>query len=94
MRKANATSGLALYFYFSFVVLNFEIIAPSFCPYSRYLGGGLPGENPRVAKASTQSREHLAAVKQALRALGFNKAVLTDTVTASVFQRLLTPGII
>lgn len=98
MRKSNATSGLALYFYLSFVVvLNFEIIAPSFCPYSRYLGGGLPGENPRVAKASTQSREHLAAVKQALRALGFNKQVLTDTVTASVapvFQRLLAPGII
>uniref|UniRef100_I3KAB4 Myosin XVI n=1 Tax=Oreochromis niloticus TaxID=8128 RepID=I3KAB4_ORENI len=29
--------------------------------------------NPPVATASTQSREHLAAVKQALRALGFNK---------------------
>ncbi|XP_068602409.1 unconventional myosin-XVI [Brachionichthys hirsutus] len=39
----------------------------------RYLGGGLPGEKPRVATASTQGRERLAAVKQALRALGFNK---------------------
>ncbi|TDH06699.1 hypothetical protein EPR50_G00116980 [Perca flavescens] len=39
----------------------------------RYLSGGLPGENPPVAMASTQSRERLAAVKQALRALGFNK---------------------
>ncbi|KAM7407255.1 hypothetical protein PAMA_003131 [Pampus argenteus] len=39
----------------------------------RYLNGGLPGENPPVATASTQSREHLMAVKQALRALGFNK---------------------
>ncbi|XP_036966394.1 unconventional myosin-XVI isoform X2 [Acanthopagrus latus] len=39
----------------------------------RYLGGGLQGENPRVATASTRSRERLAAVKQALRALGFNK---------------------
>ncbi|XP_070770999.1 unconventional myosin-XVI [Enoplosus armatus] len=39
----------------------------------RYLSGGLPGENPPVATASTQSRERLAAVKQALRALGFNK---------------------
>ncbi|CAI5655783.1 unnamed protein product [Oreochromis niloticus] len=39
----------------------------------RYISGRLPGENPPVATASTQSREHLAAVKQALRALGFNK---------------------
>ncbi|XP_031151084.1 unconventional myosin-XVI isoform X2 [Sander lucioperca] len=39
----------------------------------RYLSGGLPGENPPVATASTQSRERLTAVKQALRALGFNK---------------------
>ncbi|XP_068185946.1 unconventional myosin-XVI [Antennarius striatus] len=39
----------------------------------RYLGGGLPGEKPRVATASTQGRERLSAVKQALRALGFNK---------------------
>ncbi|XP_049450577.1 unconventional myosin-XVI isoform X3 [Epinephelus fuscoguttatus] len=39
----------------------------------RYLSGGLPGEKPPVATASTQSRERLAAVKQALRALGFNK---------------------
>ncbi|KAM3608182.1 uncharacterized protein V6R79_020540 [Siganus canaliculatus] len=39
----------------------------------RYLGGSVPGENPPVATASTQSRERLAAVKQALRALGFNK---------------------
>ncbi|KAM9344023.1 unconventional myosin-XVI [Pholidichthys leucotaenia] len=39
----------------------------------RYLHGGPPGENPPVATASTQSREHLTAVKQALRALSFNK---------------------
>uniref|UniRef100_A0A674PGX0 Myosin XVI n=1 Tax=Takifugu rubripes TaxID=31033 RepID=A0A674PGX0_TAKRU len=39
----------------------------------RYVGGGVPGEPPRVAKASTESTEHLAAVKQALRALGFYK---------------------
>ncbi|XP_059198563.1 unconventional myosin-XVI [Centropristis striata] len=39
----------------------------------RYISGGLEGENPPVATASTQSRERLAAVKQALRALGFNK---------------------
>ncbi|XP_034742135.1 unconventional myosin-XVI isoform X2 [Etheostoma cragini] len=39
----------------------------------RYLSGGLPGENLPVATASTESRERLAAVKQALRALGFNK---------------------
>ncbi|XP_038575834.1 unconventional myosin-XVI-like [Micropterus salmoides] len=39
----------------------------------RYLSGGLPGEKPPIATASTQSRERLAAVKQALRALGFNK---------------------
>ncbi|XP_032385012.1 unconventional myosin-XVI isoform X3 [Etheostoma spectabile] len=38
----------------------------------RYLSGGLPGENPPVATASAESRERLAAVKQALRALGFN----------------------
>lgn len=30
-----------------------------------------------MAKASTQSRERLAAVKQALRALGFNKQVFS-----------------
>ncbi|KAM9851316.1 unconventional myosin-XVI [Aulostomus maculatus] len=39
----------------------------------RYLSDGLPGESPPVATASTQSRERLTAVKQALRALGFNK---------------------
>ncbi|KAM6978300.1 unconventional myosin-XVI isoform 2-T3 [Tautogolabrus adspersus] len=39
----------------------------------RYLSGGVPGEKPPVATASIQSRERLAAVKQALRALGFNK---------------------
>lgn len=55
----------------------FETLAPCVCSYVRYLGGGLPGENPRVAKASAQSREHLVAVKQALRAVGFNKQVLT-----------------
>lgn len=51
-------------------------IARSFCPFPRYLSGGLAGENPPVATASTKSRERLAAVKQALRALGFNKQVL------------------
>lgn len=39
----------------------------------RYLRGCVPGENPPVATASTQSKERLSAVKQALRALGFNK---------------------
>ncbi|KAK1903550.1 Unconventional myosin-XVI, partial [Dissostichus eleginoides] len=39
----------------------------------RYLSGRLPGENPPVAEASTESRERLTAVKHALRALGFNK---------------------
>ncbi|XP_060909434.1 unconventional myosin-XVI isoform X1 [Labrus mixtus] len=39
----------------------------------RYLNGAVPGEKPPVATASIQSRERLAAVKQALRALGFNK---------------------
>uniref|UniRef100_A0A671W4E0 Myosin XVI n=1 Tax=Sparus aurata TaxID=8175 RepID=A0A671W4E0_SPAAU len=39
----------------------------------RYVCHSLQGENPRVAIASTRSRERLAAVKQALRALGFNK---------------------
>ncbi|XP_053732780.1 unconventional myosin-XVI isoform X1 [Synchiropus splendidus] len=39
----------------------------------RYLRQGPPGENPPVAAASTQSRDRLAAVKQALKALSFNK---------------------
>ncbi|XP_041663460.1 unconventional myosin-XVI isoform X2 [Cheilinus undulatus] len=39
----------------------------------RYLSGALAGEKPPVATASTQSRERMAAVKQALRAVGFNK---------------------
>ncbi|KAM9709629.1 unconventional myosin-XVI isoform 1-T1 [Menidia menidia] len=47
----------------------------------RYLSGGLPGETPPVASASTQSREHLAAVKQALRALGFNKQEVDSVFT-------------
>ncbi|CAJ1079539.1 unconventional myosin-XVI isoform X2 [Xyrichtys novacula] len=47
----------------------------------RYLGGGLPGEKPPVATASTQSRERLAAVKQALRALGFNKQEVESVFT-------------
>lgn len=41
----------------------------------RYVGGGIPGEPPQVAKASAQSKEQLTEVKQALRALGFNKQV-------------------
>lgn len=45
----------------------------------RYLRGGVPVENPPVATASTQSRERLTAVKQALRSLGFNKQEV-DTV--------------
>lgn len=52
--------------------------APCFC--CRYLSGGFPGESPPVATASAQSREGLAAVKQALRALGFNKQVLIGSV--------------
>ncbi|KAM9347628.1 unconventional myosin-XVI [Symphorus nematophorus] len=47
----------------------------------RYLSGGLPGENPPVATASTQSRERLAAVKQALRVLGFNKQEVDSVFT-------------
>ncbi|XP_051814534.1 unconventional myosin-XVI isoform X2 [Acanthochromis polyacanthus] len=47
----------------------------------RYLSGGLAGENPPVATASTQSREHLAAVKQSLRALGFNKQEVDSVFT-------------
>ncbi|XP_020568927.1 unconventional myosin-XVI isoform X1 [Oryzias latipes] len=39
----------------------------------RYLSGGVPKEVAPVATASAQSREHLAAVRQSLRALGFNK---------------------
>lgn len=62
----------------SFELLSHTLIRvlPSFCLYSRYLSGGLPRENPPVATASTQSKERLVAVKQALRALGFNKQVL------------------
>ncbi|XP_028249307.1 unconventional myosin-XVI isoform X2 [Parambassis ranga] len=47
----------------------------------RYLNGRLPGENPPIATASTQSREHLKAVKQALRALGFNKQEVESVFT-------------
>uniref|UniRef100_UPI0037E96B2C unconventional myosin-XVI n=1 Tax=Semicossyphus pulcher TaxID=241346 RepID=UPI0037E96B2C len=47
----------------------------------RYLSGGLPGEKPPVATASAQSRERLAAVKQALRALGFNKQEVDSVFT-------------
>uniref|UniRef100_A0A667WPT4 Myosin XVI n=1 Tax=Myripristis murdjan TaxID=586833 RepID=A0A667WPT4_9TELE len=43
--------------------------------------GRLPGENPPVATASTQSRERLAALKQALRALGFNKQEVDSMFT-------------
>lgn len=39
----------------------------------RYLRGCVPVEDSPVASASTQSKERLSAVKQALRALGFNK---------------------
>ncbi|KAF6724818.1 Unconventional myosin-XVI [Oryzias melastigma] len=39
----------------------------------RYLSGGATNEVVPVATASAQSREHLAAVRQSLRALGFNK---------------------
>ncbi|XP_035266234.1 unconventional myosin-XVI isoform X2 [Anguilla anguilla] len=38
----------------------------------RYLCGGTAGEPAAVATASTRSREKLTALKQALRALGFN----------------------
>lgn len=44
-----------------------------------------------MAKASTQSTEHLAAVKQALRALGFNKQVQTY-VTDYLGSILLSPS--
>ncbi|KAM4609069.1 unconventional myosin-XVI isoform 2-T3 [Polymixia lowei] len=47
----------------------------------RYLSGGRPGENPPVATASSQSRERLSAVKQALRALGFNKQEVDSVFT-------------
>ncbi|KAM4561355.1 unconventional myosin-XVI isoform 2-T3 [Fundulus diaphanus] len=47
----------------------------------RYLTGATPGESPPVASASAQSREHLAAVKQALRALGFNKQEVDSVFT-------------
>ncbi|CAL9690096.1 unnamed protein product [Knipowitschia caucasica] len=39
----------------------------------RYLLGVVPRESSPVATASTQSKDRLLAVKQALRALGFNK---------------------
>ncbi|KAM9447922.1 LOW QUALITY PROTEIN: unconventional myosin-XVI-like [Salvelinus alpinus] len=40
----------------------------------RYLSAGVPAvDSPPVATASTQSRDRLTAIKQALRALGFNK---------------------
>ncbi|XP_071000637.1 unconventional myosin-XVI-like, partial [Oncorhynchus clarkii lewisi] len=40
----------------------------------RYLTAGVPAvDSPPVATASTQSRDRLTAIKQALRALGFNK---------------------
>ncbi|XP_061579339.1 unconventional myosin-XVI [Cololabis saira] len=39
----------------------------------RYLRGGASDDTPPAAAASGQSREHLAAVRQSLRALGFNK---------------------
>ncbi|XP_072300740.1 unconventional myosin-XVI isoform X1 [Eucyclogobius newberryi] len=42
----------------------------------RYLSGFVHGENPPVALASTQSKERLSAVKQALRTLGLNKQEL------------------
>ncbi|XP_049583907.1 unconventional myosin-XVI isoform X1 [Syngnathus scovelli] len=39
----------------------------------KYLSGGLPRGSPPVAAASTESRERLAALKQAFQAVGFNK---------------------
>ncbi|MEQ2251176.1 hypothetical protein ILYODFUR_008197, partial [Ilyodon furcidens] len=47
----------------------------------RYLTRPTPGESPPVAPASAQSREDLAAVKQALRALGFNKQEVDSVFT-------------
>ncbi|XP_026150400.1 unconventional myosin-XVI isoform X2 [Mastacembelus armatus] len=47
----------------------------------RYLRGVLPGESIPVATASTQSRECLTAVKQAMRALGFNKQEVDSVFT-------------
>uniref|UniRef100_A0A665U7G5 Myosin XVI n=1 Tax=Echeneis naucrates TaxID=173247 RepID=A0A665U7G5_ECHNA len=43
--------------------------------------GGYPGETPPVASASAQSRERLAAVKQALHAFGFNKQEVDSVFT-------------
>ncbi|XP_034041871.1 unconventional myosin-XVI isoform X2 [Thalassophryne amazonica] len=47
----------------------------------RYLSREHPGENPPVATTSTQSREHITALKQALRALGFNKQDVDSVFT-------------
>ncbi|TKS67047.1 Unconventional myosin-XVI [Collichthys lucidus] len=52
----------------------------------RYLSGGLPGESPPVATASAQSRERLAAVKQAMRALGFNKQLCVNMTNERLRQ--------
>lgn len=39
-----------------------------------------PGETPAVATTCPQSREKLSALKQALRALGFNRLVHTHSL--------------
>ncbi|XP_061547358.1 unconventional myosin-XVI isoform X2 [Phycodurus eques] len=47
----------------------------------RYLNGGLPGGIPLAAAASTESRERLAAVKQAFQAVGFSKQDVDSVFT-------------
>ncbi|XP_038145588.1 unconventional myosin-XVI isoform X1 [Cyprinodon tularosa] len=47
----------------------------------RYLNAGTLGVSPPVAPASAQSRELLVGVKQALRALGFNKQEVDSVFT-------------
>ncbi len=47
----------------------------------RCMSTAAPGETPAVATTCPQSREKLSALKQALRALGFNRLVHTCSVT-------------
>ncbi|XP_067372242.1 unconventional myosin-XVI isoform X2 [Channa argus] len=47
----------------------------------RYLSESHPGDSPPVATASSQSRERLVGVKQALQALGFNKQEVDSVFT-------------
>lgn len=47
----------------------------------RCMSTAAPGENPAVATTCPQSRDKLSALKQALRALGFNRLVHTRSIT-------------